>query len=36
MQAETGKSNTILFREFTESHNKLIQDLASTSFDIYL
>lgn len=35
MQDKAGKDNIVLFREFTESH-KLIQDLSSTSFDVYL
>lgn len=34
MRDKSGKDNTIFFREFTESHNKLIQDWFSTSFDV--
>lgn len=35
MQDEAGKDNTVLFGELAKSH-KLIQDVASTHFDVYL
>lgn len=35
MHYEAGKDNTILYREFADNHNIVIQDLPSTNLDVY-